>query len=218
MGNPFLVAFSISVFGLIFLFINVILFFKTFKNNSNDKSYKNLVLYLSIYFIIELACNIIGYIEPNSNIFVSHFAFNVQFILLSLFFYSLFKERFLKRLVIILYIIFLITNTVFYINDSTLFWKFNLFEIVFSSFLIIIYTLIHLYNNLEEVKRYFYFTIGVSTYMLTSSVIFLSGNLELVFIKDPYIDIWVFNSLFFIAYQILIYKEWKYIQPSSLNG
>lgn len=218
MDNPFLIAFSISVFGLIFLFINVIIFFKTFKNNTDDKPYKNLVFYLFIYFIIELACNIIGYIEPNSNIFVSHFAFNIQFILLSLFFHSLFKEQFLKKIVIILYIVFLIINAAFYYNDSTLFWKFNLFEIVFSSFLIIIYTLIHIYNNLEEVKRYFYFTIGVSTYMLTSSVIFLSGNLELVFIKEPYIDIWVFNSLFFIIYQILIYKEWKYIKSSHLNG
>ncbi len=217
MDNPFLVAFSISIFGLVFLFINVVIFFKTFKKNSNDKSYKNLVVYLSVYFIIELACNIIGYIEPNSNIFVSHFAFNIQFILLSLFFYSLFKKQFLKKLVIIVYIVFLITNALFYYNDSNLFWEFNLFEIVFSSFLIIIYTLIHIYNSLEEVKSYFYFTIGVSTYMLTSSVIFLSGNLELVFIEEPYIDIWVFNSLFFIVYQSLIYKEWKYIKSSNLN-
>lgn len=117
----------------------------------------------------------------------------------------------LKRIVIIAFVLFFTTNSIYYLNNLDLFWQFNLFEIAFISFVTIGYTLIHLYKNLGEAKNYFYFTIGVSTYMLTSCIIFLSGNIELVFFEEPYIDIWVFNSLFFIAYQYLIFKEWRYL-------
>jgi hypothetical protein len=54
-------------------------------------------------------------------------------------------------------------------------------------------------------------------YMLSTSIIFLLGNVELVFIKDPYIDIWVFNSIFFIVYQFLIFKEWRYLNLRKKN-
>ena len=217
MNDPFLLVFLISLFGLLLLFINVCLFLKTLKSNYKNKLYKSVLTYLLIYFIIELVCNIIGYLEPKANIFVSHFAFSLQFLFLSLFFYSLFEKMILKKLVVVMFFFFLVTNMSLYFNDGTLFWEFNLFEIVASSFLIIGYTLIHLFNNLGEKKNYFYFTIGVSAYMLTSSVIFLSGNLDLVFIKDPYIDIWIFNSLFFIIYQVLIFKEWSYIKSLQPN-
>jgi hypothetical protein len=211
MKDPFLLAFSISIFGLFLLLINTVLFFITKRFFKKNKLYKALLMYLTIYFAIELTCNTLGFLKPNSNIFISHFAFNLQYLILSVFFYKLFKERMLKRIVIIAFVLFFTTNSIYYLNNLNLFWQFNLFEIAFISFVTIGYTLIHLYKNLGEAKNYFYFTIGISTYMLTSCIIFLSGNIELVFFEEPYIDIWVFNSLFFIAYQYLIFKEWRYL-------
>jgi len=215
MDDPFLLAFSFSTFGLILLFANVICFLTTKKYFKTNKLYMSLVLYLIVYFLIELICNILGYLQPNSNIFVSHFAFNIQYLILSLFFYQLLKTKLLKKIIISLFVIFLIINSLCYINDSNLFWEFNLFEIAYISFVTIGFTLVHLYQSLGEAKSYFYFTIGVSTYMLTSCLIFLTGNIELVFIEEPYIDIWVFNSGFFILYQILIYKEWKFLNITN---
>lgn len=121
-------------------------------------------------------------------------------------------------MVIVAYVIYIIINGLLYFLRPQLFWEFNLFEISYISFAIIGYTLIHIYNNLGENKKYFYFTIGLSTYMLSSSLIFLTGNIELVFYENPYIDIWVFNSLFFIVYQILIFKEWRYIRQVNANN
>ena len=215
MNNPFLIAFSLSFFGLILLFANVICFLVTKKYFKANKLYKSLLSYLVIYFIIELTCNILGFLNPNSNIFVSHFAFNIQYIILSIFFYKLLKTKSSKRIVTGLFISFIIMNSLYYLTDSKLFWEFNLFEITYISSVTIGLTLIHLYQNLGEAKCYFYFTIGVSTYMLTSCLIFLTGNIQMVFIEKPYIDIWVFNSVFFILYQILIYKEWKYLNTHS---
>lgn len=211
MKDPFFLAFSISAFGLFLLLINTVLFLLTRKHFKNNKLYNALLLYLVIYFLIELTCNTLGFLQPNSNIFVSHFAFNLQYLILSMFFYKLFKTSAMKKLIVVLFILFFIANTIYYSSDFSLFWQFNLFEIAFISFVTIAFTLIHLYESLGEEKKYFYFTIGVSTYMLTSCLIFLTGNIELVFIENPYIDIWVFNSFFFIIYQFLIYKEWKYL-------
>jgi len=215
MNDPFLLAFSFSGFGLILLFANVICFIVTKKYFKTNKLYKTLVLYLTVYFLIELICNVLGFLQPNSNIFVSHFAFNIQYLILSLFFYRLLKTKSLKRMTVALFVLFFIINTLYYINDPNLFWEFNLFEIAYISFVTIGLTLVHLYQNLGEAKYYFYFTIGVSTYMLTSCLIFLTGNIELVFLEKPYIDIWVFNSGFFILYQMLIYKEWRFLNTNN---
>lgn len=215
MSDPFILAFSFSAFGLILLFANVICFLVTKKKFKTNKLYKSLLCYLVIYFIIELTCNTLGFLKPNSNNFVSHFAFNIQYVILSLFFYQLFKTKASKRLVIGLFISFIITNSFYYFSNPELFWEFNLYEITYISSVTIGLTLIHLYQNLGETKSYFYFTIGVSTYMLTSCLIFLTGNIQLVFLEKPYIDIWVFNSGFFILYQVLIFKEWKYLNSQN---
>jgi hypothetical protein len=217
MKDPFFLGFLISAFGLFLLLINVICFALTKKKFTGNKIYNVLFLYLLFYFLIELFCNIIGFLKPNSNIFVSHYAFNVQFLFLSIFFYLLFKESILKKMVVAVFFAFISINLYLSFEDPELYWKFNLFEIVAISLVTLVYTLIHLYNNLGEKKNYFYFTIGVSMYMLSTSIIFLLGNVELVFIKDPYIDIWVFNSIFFIVYQFLIFKEWRYLNLRKKN-
>jgi hypothetical protein len=51
--------------------------------------------------------------------------------------------------------------------------------------------------------------------LLCSSIIFMSGNLELVFFYEPYIDIWVFNSILYIIYQLLVFKEWKTLTKNN---
>ena len=49
-------------------------------------------------------------------------------------------------------------------------------------------------------------------YLSCSIAIFLSGNLELVLIEKPYIDIWVFNSIFYIVFQIFIFREYLFLK------
>jgi hypothetical protein len=72
-----------------------------------------------------------------------------------------------------------------------------------------------LYNSLGAERRYFYFAIGLIMYLLCTSIIYMSGQYELVFVRKPYIDIWVFNSIFFIVYQILLFKEWRMLNRNK---
>jgi len=215
--DPFFFGFALSVFSLFLLLINAILFSSKVKT-FNNQVYNYVAIYLIVLFIVELFCNIIGYLKPGANFFLSHFYFNAQFILLSAVFYRFFASKKLKRLVVVNYIILTLIIVGMYIFDSDSFWEFNLFEIAATSLALLVYAFIHFYNTLGEKKRYFYLTIGMVLYVLCSSLIFLFGNYELVFIEDPYIDIWIFNTIFYIVYQVLIFIEWRYINKHGVTN
>ena len=40
--------------------------------------------------------------------------------------------------------------------------------------------------------------------------IFLNGNLEFVLIENPHIDIWIFNTIFYIVFQFMIFREYAF--------
>ena len=207
-------AIIISIIGLLFLLFNSILFLKTGKGK--DRNYQYLTFYLAILFIVELACNIIGILETNSNFFLSHYYFIIQFIVLSLFFYQIFDNKKLKTFILFnLFVVFFVLIYQYY-NTPKLYREFNVLEIGLTSSLLIVYCIIHFYRNLKSSFDYFYFCFGLTFYLTSSMLIFLSGNTTLVFFEEPfYSDIWVFNSLFYILYQYLIFKEWKYLNNKN---
>lgn len=206
----FIICIAISLIGLFFLFINSLLYLKTIKGK--DKAYKAFTSYLVVLFIYETICTVVGILKPNENIFLSHYNFNFQFLLLSLFFYLLIKNRIIKRVILLNLVIVWSLLAIQYYHQPQLYWQFNIPEIVTISLVLIGYSLIYLYQTLGEEKRFYYVSIGIILFYLCGSIIFMSGNLELVFCYQPYIDIWVLNSLFFITFQWLTFKEWKLLQ------
>lgn len=209
-------SFSISLIGLVFLLINAILFF--YSRKGKDKVYLYLMLYLMIQFVVELCCNIIGMIYPNENFFLSHYYFIIQFVLLSLFFSNVLLNPFLKKMVYVNLIIVLISLVIQYTETPSLYWKFNNYEIGVTSLLLILYSVFYFYENIRNAYIYHYFCMGLTFYLTSSCLIFLTGNTQLVFSNEPvYLDIWIFNSLFFILFQILIFKEWKILKSNSVD-
>ncbi len=97
-----------------------------------------------------------------------------------------------------------------YFKNPLLYWQFNTFEIGATSVLLIFYCLVYFFKNLKVTHEYFYFCLGLTYYLTSSVLIFLSGNTEFVFFVKPfYFDIWIFNSLFYILYRFFIFKEWR---------
>lgn len=184
---------------------NCVLYFKTIQGK--DRLYQILCVYLALLFVVEVGCHIIGVLKPNDNLFLSHYYFNFQFLALSLFFYRAFGDQRLKAMVVLLLLAiagFLIWQ---YSSTPELYWIFNMYEIALTSFSLILYIAIYLMQNQE---RYFYFCFGLLFYLACSCYIFLWGNTNMVFFEKPFLfDVWIFNSLFYILYQILIYKQWK---------
>jgi hypothetical protein len=209
-----LFSFIISLFGLLLLFINSILFLNFRKGK--DIVYKYIMSYLLIQFVVEFFCNLIGILHPNENFFLSHYYFVIQFIMLSLFYNKVFKNKTLKKIVYLNLITVLIFLCFQYIKTPSLYWKFNNLEIGITSILLILYSIIYFYENLKDTYRYHYFCLGLSFYLTSSCLIFLTANTQLILMNEPvYLDIWIFNSLFFILFQVFIYKEWKLLNSNS---
>ena len=210
--------FLVSLVGLFFLLINSICFYRTRKNK--DVRYLIIMVYLILLFVEELCCNIIGFIYPGSNFFLSHYYFIFQFISLSLFFYSLLSNALLKKMVLVFLVLVLMLLSVQYYNTPDLYWRFNLLEIGITSGLLIFYALIFLIQNFKSRKPdYLYFCNGLIIYLVSSLSIFLSGNTDSVIFEEPFLlDFWFFNSLFYILYQFLIFREWKILRYKSVKN
>ena len=104
----------------------------------------------------------------------------------------------------------LIGLSVQYMVTPSLFWEFNNYEIGVTSILLIFYCIFYFYENLTSSYTYHFFCMGLTFYLTSSCLIFLTGNTQLVFFTEPiFLDIWILNSLFFILFQVL--------QPNGLN-
>lgn len=209
--------FIISLVGLFFLLFNAIKFYSTCKNR--DVLYRILTTYLILLFCVELFCNIIGFLYPGANFFLSHYYFIFQFITLSLFFYKSFSNKILKRIVVTVFTFVLLFLSVQYYTTPSIYWKFNLIEIAITSIPLLFYALYFIISNLKNVKHdYSYFCNGLAVYLASSASIFLSGNTDSVIFTEPFVlDFWFFNSLFYILYQFLIYKEWTILNSKTFR-
>ncbi|MDI6050422.1 hypothetical protein QLS31_11315 [Flavobacterium sp. XS2P24] len=192
--------------GYLILFFNLILFIKGFANQG--KAYKIFTWYLGVVFTIQIISNIFMRMNTN-NLFLSHFYFIGQFILLSFFYITVLKEEFQKKLVKAGLVIGLLALSIQYAYDTSLFFKFNLFEIFITSFLLIIYATIHFYNMLNEKKEFYYVNVGLMIYLLGSTILFLVGNLTAVLSPKMSLFTWILNALLIIINQFFILIEWK---------
>ena len=208
MENKYLFSFVISLLGLFFLVFNTILFLR----NSQIKKQisKVFLIYLVTLSIIEVACHVIGILKPNSNSFISHFYFIFQFTFLSYLYHKLIGSNFISKIILFVYLIQMTILAVMYIFDPSLFWRFNEYEIIATSFILVVYAFYFIYKEMDKVHYYYNFSIGLILYLLCSVSIFLYGNLELVLIENPHIDIWIFNTVFYIIFQFMIYREYAF--------
>ncbi|MDZ4331733.1 MAG: hypothetical protein U0945_14270, partial [Flavobacterium sp.] len=106
-------------------------------------------------------------------------------------------------------VIGLLALSIQYAYDTSLFFKFNLFEIFITSFLLIIYATIHFYNMLNEKKEFYYVNVGLLIYLLGSTILFFVGNLTAILSPKMSLFTWILNALLIIINQFFILIEWK---------
>lgn len=208
-----IIAFSLSVFGLLFLIVNTILFFQN--KTVRQKTEKTFLGYLFSLCIVEIACHLIGFLYFGQNFFVSHFYFYFQLLFLSILYKKIIQHSLLKKIISIVLIVQTIVLVSMYVFHPSSFWNFNYYEIISISLILIVYALYYIFSNLATEHRYFNFSVGLILYFACSVTIFSVGNLELVLCEDPFIDIWIFNIIFYILYQIFILKEFFYLKSKA---
>ncbi|QHI35500.1 hypothetical protein IMCC3317_08460 [Kordia antarctica] len=197
----------ISNIGKIVLGINTLLLLVGFFRNK--KAYKFFTIYLVSITIIQ-AFTYYLWTKGANNLHVSHYYLTTQFILLSLFYHSLFKNKTQKRLVItilVLVIIILIVQS--YIMPELL-YKFNLVEILVTLLPLVFFSVIQFYNSLSGTKNFTYINSGIFIYLLTSTLIFCSGNIVNEITTEFRTLLWFMNAILYLVYQLLITMEWYF--------
>jgi hypothetical protein len=191
--------------GYFLLFANLILF--SFRLNNYGNAYKIFSLYLLVILIIQLSSYYLSSLKIN-NLFLSHFYFVGQFIFLSLFYKSLFKKHLQKKIINIGFLCCFVVLGIQYSLDNSLFFKFNLFEIFITSFLLIVYGIFHFYNMLSDRKEFYYINMGIVLYLFGSTILFLVGNITIEMSGNWKKLTWVTNAFLYVVYQLFIMFEW----------
>ncbi|MFZ4929330.1 hypothetical protein [Chryseobacterium sp. Mn2064] len=195
----------LSLVGKGILLINLVVYCIGFFGSG--RAYTFFISYLAWLLICEVVFYVLNYQKIN-NLFFSHYYLIGQFLLLGLFFHEILTETYQKKTARFLLAIIPAVLVIQYIMYPEKYYVFNLFEIFVTSYSIIILALFHLYNTLDAQKKYNYISLGLLLYLISSTVIFLSGNLYTVMNSQLHKEIWVLNVVMFIVYQIFIFTEY----------
>ncbi|WP_055447563.1 hypothetical protein [Lacinutrix mariniflava] len=195
--------------GVLLLLINAILYSYTYYKTKKNTALAYFATYLILTFcILSLSIIIVEYFGVKNNLFLSHFYFLFQFIFLSLFYKCLFTKK-QKNWVNIIFGLVALVLSIQYFNNSSLFTKFNLLEILLTSLPLVLYSIIHLYNSLGRTRKYMYINSAVLIYLSVSALIFILANLIITIDDALSINVWFLNKVFYVGYLILILIEWK---------
>ncbi|MBK0370500.1 hypothetical protein [Flavobacterium agrisoli] len=106
-----------------------------------------------------------------------------------------------------------------YIVQPDLIDKFNLFEILITNSLLIVYMLMHSYNMLESKREFYFVNLGLLIYLLSSTILFIFGNLTANLSKDVKMITWTLNAALTVMYQLFFLYEWKvsYVKKTLKN-
>lgn len=195
----------ISNIGKIVLGINSILFLIGFFKNG--KAYKLFSVYLVSMTIIQIFTYYL-WKQGLNNLHMSHYYLIIQFILLSLFYYHLCKNKIQKKITLTILLVVVSVLIIQSYFHPDLLYRFNLLEIISTSLTLVFFSVMQFYNSLSETKEFMYVNSGIFIYVLSSTLIFCSGNIMTDL--DPSINrlVWFMNVVLYLVYQLLITFEW----------
>ena len=171
----------------------------------NNKAYRIFVIYLILIAIIQIGAYYVGRGKLHkSNLYYSHYYYITQFLLLSAFYLELLRWKWIK-LITGLTVLFLAYQ---YIDDPSIFYKYNSIGMTITNLIIVGYCIFHLYRTLSLKGEFIIANIGILIYLISSTLIFASGNLGLEFSKSTFYMLVNTNRVLYLAFLILILIEW----------
>ncbi|MCB0456204.1 MAG: hypothetical protein R2776_04485 [Flavobacteriaceae bacterium] len=194
---------DLTIFLSLFL---PILYLKGFTKFSKAFSY--FTIYLVLIAVVQLGSKLHKiFFEGESTLFFFFYFLLFQFLSLSMFYYHLLKKKFIKIIIIVGLLIFSIQ----YVQDPSLYLRYNPIAAVISNLIIVIYSILYLYQSLSQKKTDFVFiNSAILIYLLSSSLIFASGNLVLninipISVSDTLVNV---NRFLYLGFQLIIIIEW----------
>lgn len=198
---------SLSVISSILLLLNIILLFKGF--TKKNKPLKIFVSYLIISLLFQIITTIMNRLKLH-NLFLSHYYFIFQFLMLSYFYFNILKSIKIKKIIKAISALVICSLILQYSLHPETYFIFNVFEIVICSIPLVLYSFLFFNQNImNDFKNDFiYLNSGVFIYLLSSTLLFAAGNYVSTSVTSWNRFIWTFNTLLYLVYQILIFVEW----------
>lgn len=194
----------ITELGYFFLILNTLVFVISYIKNK--KASKYFILYLGLCSFIQLYSSVLNNLVIH-NLFLSHYFFTGQFLLLSLFYSSLSGYEKIKKP--IKYFSFTLTLSIilYFSLNSKAYVKWNELEIGLTSIPLLLYSFLFFIKKVDDNndKKYIYFNSGFFVYTLCSTLIFILGNIGSRKLK---LYVWDINQILYLIFQILIFIEW----------
>ena len=173
----------------------------------NSKAFKIFTVYLVIIGLIQLSMSIHSYyLAGESNLFFFIYYFVLQFIMLSLFYKELLGNKWIH---LVTGIVLLFIGYQYFLEPS-MYYRYNPIGSSLTQFIIVIYSLLYFYKSLSGKREFLIVNVGLFFYMLSSLLIFASGNLVLDVDIPSYIPKLLnqINLVLYFIFQILIVIEW----------
>ena len=97
-----------------------------------------------------------------------------------------------------------------YVKDPSLYYRYNIFGMLISHVIIVIYSIVYFYKSLSQKPLFLYVNTGLFLYLLSSALLFALGN-QVYNLKVSVSNLNLLvglNSLFYALFQILVLVEW----------
>ena len=174
---------------------------------NKNKAYRIFTLYLITMALVQLGAFYVGRGGLGKpNLYFSHFYHISQFFLLSIFYFQLLQKKIVK--------IFMIPVALFlifqFVYDPGIFLVYNPLGMTITQTILVIYAILYLYKTLQGKSEFIITNIGLLVYLLSSTLIFASGNLVLnleIPEKTKFLLINV-NRILVVVFQVLLLIEW----------
>lgn len=168
-------------------------------------AYKLITWYLILVAVIQIFLTLYAYNKWN-NLFMSHFYFIGQFTLLSMFYNTLLKKKWIFWVLVFV----LLGLVVQYILDPSIFFVFNSYGMSVTQTILVLYAFLYFQKSLTIKGGFLYINTGVLFYLITSVLYFASYNLflELEVKNKPLKYIYWLHQLLYFVFEILIFVEW----------
>jgi hypothetical protein len=212
-NNKLLVYNTLVWIGNIVLFVNTLLYIKSF-GKKKSKAFNIFSIYLIFILLIQLITACMRWYKLN-NLYFSHFYFIGQFCFLSFFYLFLEKKRIIQRIIKATIVLILVSLSINYINNPEIYFEYNIFEVVITAIPLIIYSFHFFFKRLDsQEKKFIYLNSGFFIYISCSTLLFATGNITASLKKF----VWYSNVILYIMYQVLVFIEWykNFRRPSKI--
>ncbi|PKA84437.1 hypothetical protein ATE92_2627 [Ulvibacter sp. MAR_2010_11] len=198
----------IGIFSEITLYFSIfypILYIRGFV--ANNKAFKIFTIYLIAIAIVQFSMRYHNLVlESSSNLHLFVYYFVSQFVLLSLFYKELLSYKWIY-IVTIIVLVFIVYQ---YIANPEMYNRYNPIGSSITQIIIVVYAILYFYKSLAEKKQFQFVNIGIFFYLLSSVLIFASGNLVFIsnYTESISNQLANINKVLFLFFQILIIIEW----------